>query len=203
MEAQAPKIHGLVEALPRRNSAVIHMVTTNGYTISLSPHAYDAAAAVGSNAATDLAAIVAKIVALPIRDDECLLGVRDAFRDECLDGVDTGTALARAWIEYADALVSAAIHQAPETHDQQRMLITRHGQCDLHAVMLVTVIDALAPCPACGNDDVDAWADDGEADEADWWECKRCGCSGAFLHTDPSKFTTPNDLPPSYRSEES
>jgi hypothetical protein len=202
---ETPKIHGIVETLPRSNSGTIRLVTTNGYTLSLSPRAYDAAAAVGSNAADNLAAIVAKIVALPIRDDECLLSVRDAFRDECLDGVDTGTALERAWIEYADELVDAAVHQAPVTEpiEQQRMLVTQHGQCVLHAVMLVTIVDALAPCPTCGNEDVDAWADDGEADEADWWECKRCGCSGAFLHTDPSKLTTPNGLPPSYRSEES
>ena len=80
--------------------------------------------------------------------------------------------------------------------DQQRMLVTaRHGHPVPHAVMVVTVEDSNAPCPTCGDSDLNAWADDGEADSADWWECVSCGCSGAFLHTDPSKSTTPNGLP--------
>jgi hypothetical protein len=79
---------------------------------------------------------------------------------------------------------------------QQRMLITaRHGHPVTHGVAIVTIEDSIAPCPLCGNDDLDAWANDGEADAADWWECRRCGHSGAFLHTDPSKNTTPNGLP--------
>ena len=80
--------------------------------------------------------------------------------------------------------------------DQQRLLITaRRGHPVPHAVVIVTVTDSIAPCPSCGNDDLGAWANDGESDSADWWECSRCGCSGAFLHVDPSKSTTPNGLP--------
>lgn len=78
---------------------------------------------------------------------------------------------------------------------QQRMVITeRHGRVVPHVTHVVNVEDSLAPCPSCGNEDISAWADDGESDSADWWECKRCGCSGAFLHVDPSKSTTPNGL---------
>lgn len=43
-------------------------------------------------------------------------------------------------------------------------------------------------CPCCGNDDLSLWADDGEADLADWWECptwdgRGCGASGALVKT--------------------
>ena len=38
-------------------------------------------------------------------------------------------------------------------------------------------------CPCCGHDDVGLWADDGEADDADWFQCEKfsggCGASGA------------------------
>ena len=79
--------------------------------------------------------------------------------------------------------------------DQQRMVINaRHGQAVAPTTIVVAVEDSIAPCPSCGNTDIGAWADDGESDSADWWECKRCGCSGAFLHVDPSKNTTPNGL---------
>ena len=79
---------------------------------------------------------------------------------------------------------------------QQRVVITaRHSRPIVpHVTRVVTVDDSIAPCPECGNTDVSAWADDGESDSADWWECERCGCSGAFLHVDPSKSTTPNGL---------
>ena len=80
--------------------------------------------------------------------------------------------------------------------DQQRVLITaQHGHPVPHTVTVVTIKDSITPCPTCGNPDLDAWADDGESDSADWWKCARCGCSGAFLHTDQSKNTTPNGLP--------
>jgi len=40
-------------------------------------------------------------------------------------------------------------------------------------------------CPACGHDDLSQWADDGEADLADWWECQHygggCGATGALV----------------------
>ena len=77
---------------------------------------------------------------------------------------------------------------------QQRMLITaRHDHPVIPHVMRVVDVSRVA-CPECGNTDIGAWADDGESDLADWWECKRCGLSGAFLHMDPNKNTTPNGL---------
>lgn len=49
-------------------------------------------------------------------------------------------------------------------------------------------------CPVCGNDDLGAWADDGEADLADWWDCTNCGTYGAFLHPMLSHVTQ-NGIP--------
>ena len=38
-------------------------------------------------------------------------------------------------------------------------------------------------CPVCKHADVSTWADDGEADFADWWQCEAfsggCGAHGA------------------------
>jgi len=77
----------------------------------------------------------------------------------------------------------------------QRMVITaHHGRSVPHVTLIVPVMDSNAPCPSCGHTDIAAWADDGESDAADWWECESCGHSGAFLHTDPNKHTTPNGL---------
>ena len=43
-------------------------------------------------------------------------------------------------------------------------------------------------CPACGSERLQSWADDGEADLADWWECSQCGEGGAVLDdTDPAR----------------
>lgn len=57
-------------------------------------------------------------------------------------------------------------------------LITRHGQ---EGTLVPTFADgAWLRCPACGNDDLGQWANDGEADLADWWDC-RCGAHGALV----------------------
>jgi hypothetical protein len=54
-------------------------------------------------------------------------------------------------------------------------------------VNFVPTDDHLSPegdlrCPVCGSERTQ-WADDGEADLADWWECMNpnCGCEGALL----------------------
>lgn len=47
-------------------------------------------------------------------------------------------------------------------------------------------------CPACGSDDVGQWADDGEADSADYWECEDCHAHGAMLGDDG--IVTPNGI---------
>lgn len=39
-------------------------------------------------------------------------------------------------------------------------------------------------CPACGNDDLGVWADDGEADLGDWFKCDDCGVDGALVRVD-------------------
>ena len=59
-----------------------------------------------------------------------------------------------------------------------------------------SVMDSL--CPACGHWDVSGWADDGEADLADYWECQShtggCGRTGEIVFVaDPTK--TQNGLP--------
>jgi len=36
-------------------------------------------------------------------------------------------------------------------------------------------------CPNCGSEDLQLWAEDGEADRADYWECARCKASGRLL----------------------
>lgn len=64
-----------------------------------------------------------------------------------------------------------------------------HG-CDWHAdpacvpghwcraASLIGVPGDGITCPDCGSDNnLQAWADDGESDAADWWEC-RCGAYG-------------------------
>ena len=52
-------------------------------------------------------------------------------------------------------------------------------------------------CPVCGHDDVGMWADDGEADLADWWQCEKfsggCGANGAVMQT--TARLTQNGLP--------
>jgi hypothetical protein len=47
-------------------------------------------------------------------------------------------------------------------------------------------------CPVCGHDDLSLWAEDGEADLADWWDCQKygggCGADGALVQADdPTK----------------
>jgi hypothetical protein len=50
-------------------------------------------------------------------------------------------------------------------------------------------------CPSCGHWDVAMWADDGEADLADWWKCETfsggCGATGAVV-SDPDHSVTQN-----------
>jgi hypothetical protein len=51
------------------------------------------------------------------------------------------------------------------------------------------------PCPVCSHWDVAMWADDGEADLADWWKCETfsggCGATGAVV-MDPDHSVTQN-----------
>lgn len=53
-------------------------------------------------------------------------------------------------------------------------------------------------CPKCGHDDVAMWADDGEADAADWWKCETfsggCGADGAVVSA-ATPTRTQNGLP--------
>lgn len=48
-------------------------------------------------------------------------------------------------------------------------------------------------CPACGHDDISLWADDGEADLADWWDCQTsmggCGAEGALVQAKAINLT--------------
>ena len=48
-------------------------------------------------------------------------------------------------------------------------------------------------CPSCGHDDVAMWADDGEADLADWWQCEKfsggCGSTGAVVYAGDTSRT--------------
>lgn len=45
-------------------------------------------------------------------------------------------------------------------------------------------------CASCGLDDeMTMWADDGEADLADWWECLRCNVRGALVRADDPTLT--------------
>ncbi len=66
-------------------------------------------------------------------------------------------------------------------------------------------------CPICKHDEVSTWADDGEADLADWWQCEKfsggCGAHGALMQAvtrragekqiliQSSVRKTPNGLP--------
>jgi hypothetical protein len=53
-------------------------------------------------------------------------------------------------------------------------------------------------CPCCGHDDVAMWADDGEGDLADWWQCESfsggCNSTGAVTKIDNPRLTQ-NGLP--------
>jgi Zn ribbon nucleic-acid-binding protein len=43
-------------------------------------------------------------------------------------------------------------------------------------------------CPTCRSEDVTSWAENGEDDLADWYECEACGQWGAVLSdSDPRK----------------
>ena len=49
-------------------------------------------------------------------------------------------------------------------------------------------------CPHCGNEDIGMWADDGEADLADWMDCHQCGLEAALVKRDDIDHTQ-NGLP--------
>lgn len=58
-------------------------------------------------------------------------------------------------------------------------------------------------CPACRHDDIAVWADDGEADLGDWWDCQTsmggCGAEGALVRA-KDIFKTQNGLAVEYPS---
>lgn len=60
-----------------------------------------------------------------------------------------------------------------------RAVLVRRGE--VHELRLDA--DGNVLCPMCGHNDVAMWADDGESDAADWWECETfsggCGTDGA------------------------
>jgi hypothetical protein len=47
-------------------------------------------------------------------------------------------------------------------------------------------------CPNCKREDVSSWADDGEADLADYWQCEDCATEGEVVL--PDGRTTQNGL---------
>lgn len=71
-------------------------------------------------------------------------------------------------------------------------LMTLDGDPGLPPCSPVVDADGDLHCPICGRDDLDQWADDGEADLADWWTCNAdrggCGSHGALvLASDPTR----------------
>lgn len=51
-----------------------------------------------------------------------------------------------------------------------------------HRLIIPVWNDGDFVCPGCGSPaEVSSWADNGESDLADWWDC-RCGATGAYLH---------------------
>lgn len=52
----------------------------------------------------------------------------------------------------------------------------------------------LTMCPCCGKEIESAWAEDGEADDADWWECVHCNHDGAFVQVNLPTVTL-NGIP--------
>jgi predicted RNA-binding Zn-ribbon protein involved in translation (DUF1610 family) len=44
-------------------------------------------------------------------------------------------------------------------------------------------------CPHCGNDDIGMWADDGEADDADYMDCHQCGIECELVRRDDHALT--------------
>jgi len=44
-------------------------------------------------------------------------------------------------------------------------------------------------CPHCGNDDIGMWADDGEADDADYMDCHQCGIECELVRRDDHTLT--------------
>lgn len=104
---------GIKTTTPRRDGD-FNLVTTNGYTLTLSGKAVAVAGAVGSDAAVDIDKCVAKLVALPIRDDDGKAAVAAEFLAECLDGAEEEPDLIAPWTEYAGEITSAAEDQLPE-----------------------------------------------------------------------------------------
>lgn len=51
-----------------------------------------------------------------------------------------------------------------------------------HLELLVSAGPFGFSCPRCGYEEIEGWAEDGEASLADWWECRHCKAAGAYLH---------------------
>ena len=83
----------------------------------------------------------------------------------------------------------------PETNDPGFRLQVR-GQRNEGRYMPSFNKEGDLNCPCCGHDDVAMWADDGEADLADWWQCETftggCGSTGAVMQL--NKRLTQNGL---------
>lgn len=110
-------LHGISSTRRQDHTGALTITTTNGYTLQLSANAYDVASWVNSNAADDVAALVAKLVKAPVRDDATKRAIAEDFEAECLAGVE-GEDMTRAWTEYAHEIADAAINQIPTTTEE-------------------------------------------------------------------------------------
>lgn len=55
-----------------------------------------------------------------------------------------------------------------ELHPKAQAVVDREGR----------ITEVTPRCPSCGSDDLGMWAEDGESDDADFWECEDCKHGG-------------------------
>jgi Zn ribbon nucleic-acid-binding protein len=68
------------------------------------------------------------------------------------------------------------------------LLATLGGKAQEPTLLLDMTAGGEDRCPVCNSDNLQMWADDGESNDADWWECSDCGADGAIPSlTDPTK----------------
>ena len=76
--------------------------------VTISPTGLDVATAVGCGGLDgDIEATIARLTALPVRDDDGIAAVRARLLDECLDGADSPAVIA-GWHDYVEAIMDAA-----------------------------------------------------------------------------------------------
>lgn len=125
-------------------------------------------------------------------DDSALLldweDVMEAVEDEKLDAADPDLAASMFFVVKDDQVGDLDAMQVEGVVSPAGRFYHRDEPVAL-AIYEVIVATGEWPkdpmCPACGLPDVGTWAEDGEADEADYAECNGCGWKGSGRANSP------------------